>query len=223
MFYFVNFYLGACLASFMAVITDRYPNQNFIWGRSYCFNCQHQLAWRDELPIFSFLLLKGRCRFCQQLIPKTLLIVEICGGLVLSRLNFFDISAWVEILFLASLLLLSLMDIKQHYFDTIWLSPILLALIFRRISVTFFDWQDCLQLVPIVGAMVISIILGKFGQGDLLIYLAIALFYHPARANFSLLLGCLLCIIWAYWKKPKGELPFLPFITSGLVLALFFS
>lgn len=59
-------FLGACLASFWAVIAYRSANNLAWWrGRSCCDHCRQQLYWYDNLPLFSYPLLKGRCRFCQ--------------------------------------------------------------------------------------------------------------------------------------------------------------
>lgn len=64
--YFVLYgLLGAVTGSFLNVCILRIPeNQNFVTGRSHCPACGHVLAFYDMVPVLSWLLLKGRCRYC---------------------------------------------------------------------------------------------------------------------------------------------------------------
>ncbi|MEK7669445.1 MAG: prepilin peptidase [Patescibacteria group bacterium] len=82
------FLFGTGLGSFIMVIANRY-NTGLPWikSRSICFSCNTQLQRNDLVPIFSFLLLKGRCRYCQSKIPKETFFVEILMG-ILSVLAF---------------------------------------------------------------------------------------------------------------------------------------
>jgi len=80
----VLFTLGVVFASFGNVLIYRYPN----WGsmkdtpNSYCPNCKHRLAWYDLFPIFSYIFLGGKCRYCHEKISPRYIIVEISGGLI---------------------------------------------------------------------------------------------------------------------------------------------
>jgi len=75
------FLFGAAVGSFLNVLIDRLPRrEGVLWGRSRCENCHTLLPWYDLVPIFSFLLLGGRCRFCHAQIPRRLLLVEILSG-----------------------------------------------------------------------------------------------------------------------------------------------
>ena len=60
------FFFGVSIGSFLNVLIDRLPQERKITGRSVCDYCQHQLAWYDLIPIFSFFLLKGHCRYCRK-------------------------------------------------------------------------------------------------------------------------------------------------------------
>lgn len=86
MFYFyliLVFLFGAALGSFILVIADRHnTGLPFFKGRSICFSCSAQLQNKDLVPIFSFILLKGKCRYCHSKIPKEALIVEILMGIL---------------------------------------------------------------------------------------------------------------------------------------------
>lgn len=82
-FLILIFLFGAALGSFIAVIADRYnTGLPFFKGRSICFSCNTQLQRKDLFPIFSFLFLRGKCRYCQSRIPKEAFIIEILMGIL---------------------------------------------------------------------------------------------------------------------------------------------
>ena len=78
MIYFYVFILCSCVGSFANVLIYRLPKkENFVNGRSYCPNCHHTLKMRDMIPIFSWFLLKGKCRWCHHKISICYPLVEI--------------------------------------------------------------------------------------------------------------------------------------------------
>jgi len=69
--------LGLIIGSFLnCVIYRLHIKKSFLRGRSFCPHCRHQLAWYDNLPLLSFVLLKGRCRYCQRRISWQYPLVE---------------------------------------------------------------------------------------------------------------------------------------------------
>ncbi len=76
------FFLGASVGSFLNVLIYRFHQRKNIFGRSFCPHCQHQLYWFDLIPIFSFFILRGRCRHCRQKISWQYPIVEMTAGLL---------------------------------------------------------------------------------------------------------------------------------------------
>ena len=82
------FFTGASIYSFLEVIVDRVPKkESFIKGRSYCDSCGHELKAIDLVPIFSWLFLGGKCRYCHEKIPAVLFIKELIGGASLSLIT----------------------------------------------------------------------------------------------------------------------------------------
>jgi len=83
------FFFGAALGSFIMVIANRYnTGLSFLRGRSICFACNAELQKKDLIPIFSFLFLRGKCRYCQSKISKETIIVELLMGVLLVILAF---------------------------------------------------------------------------------------------------------------------------------------
>src|SRR2546430_11700038 len=75
--------LGLCLGSFLNVCIVRLPNdQSLLSPPSACPRCKHPIAWRDNIPVASWLLLKGRCRHCGAPISRQYPVVEAAVGLI---------------------------------------------------------------------------------------------------------------------------------------------
>ena len=80
------------MGSFSKATVDRMINNTSLRGRSYCVYCKKSLRWYDLIPLFSYLLLKGRCRFCRKNIPIENLLFEAVLGIIVGVLF------WVTVL-----------------------------------------------------------------------------------------------------------------------------
>lgn len=81
--YFIIFIMGTFFGSFYTLAVYRIPKrQDIVHTHSYCPNCNHKLGFLDLFPIFSYILLGGKCRYCKQKIRPRYLILEILSGLV---------------------------------------------------------------------------------------------------------------------------------------------
>src|SRR4030042_6807359 len=77
------FILGLCVGSFLNVVIFRLKEgRNFIKGRSICPKCKHKLAWHDNIPLLSYILLKGKCRHCGKKISMQYPAVELAAGVL---------------------------------------------------------------------------------------------------------------------------------------------
>jgi leader peptidase (prepilin peptidase)/N-methyltransferase len=74
------FIFGTAIGSFLNVLIDRLPNERSIMGRSHCDHCKHVLNWYDLFPLVSFILLKGKCRYCNNKIPSVIPLIELITG-----------------------------------------------------------------------------------------------------------------------------------------------
>ena len=148
------FLFGSALGSFLAVIANRYnTGLPFFKGRSFCFSCNTQLQKKDLIPLFSFLSLKGRCRYCQSKIPKEIFIIEVLMGALIMLVAFklgifgsnfqfsiFNFQLIFNFLILISIfgtiLLISIYDLKHFIIP----NSFLLVLFFLS-SLLFFDFS----------------------------------------------------------------------------------
>ncbi|MDO8663699.1 MAG: prepilin peptidase [Candidatus Wildermuthbacteria bacterium] len=81
--YFFIFFFGLAVGSFLNCVIYRLEEgKSFLKGRSYCPHCKHNLSWQDLVPVLSFLILRGKCRYCRGKISVQYPLVEIATGLL---------------------------------------------------------------------------------------------------------------------------------------------
>ncbi|QQS15963.1 MAG: prepilin peptidase [Candidatus Moraniibacteriota bacterium] len=143
MLVFLDFFIfGLLIGSFLNAVLWRMREGIGLGGRSMCPQCRAKIAWYDNIPIFSFLFLRGKCRSCRLAISWRYPIVECVTGILFALLGmtFFslgDISSWVlTVLYLVSasiLVLIFLFDLDTMEIPNIliwigvgWSLPMLL-------------------------------------------------------------------------------------------------
>lgn len=243
--YLVVFIFGAVVGSFLNCALCRMEHKkSFIKGSSFCPKCNHKLAWFDLIPIFSFLLLKRKCRYCHDKISFQYLITEIATGLLFLLLFYFIGFNFKLIYCLIIFCLLEMIFIHdlKHYIipDRLIFSLIGIVLIFNILN--FFvncklKIENCISLFHIVMAIVVSagfffliwlISQGKWmGFGDVKLALFMGLFLGwPAilpALFFAFIFGSVvgLILIANKKKKLKSQVPFGPFLITGTLFAFF--
>jgi leader peptidase (prepilin peptidase)/N-methyltransferase len=109
--------LGMIIASFLNVCADRLPaGQSLAYPPSHCPACSRRLAAKDLIPVFSYLWLRGRCRYCRATIPRRVLWVEVSTA-VLFGLAYWQYGLSVELpiaLFYISLFMVILVIDLEH-------------------------------------------------------------------------------------------------------------
>ena len=206
------FILGGLWGSFANVCIHRLPqNKGVVSGRSYCTKCKKKIIWYDNIPIFSYLLLEGKCRKCKKTISFQYILVEAISALAfLGIYLFYGITlttVFIIILFL-SFLIIFFIDLKHYIIPDVLTFP-MMALGFLK----SFDPN----LNPIFSNYINSLIGGLFGYG--IIWLLI-FFYKQIRKKEGMGLGDakLLAVIgfWFGWSS----IPFVIFFSS--IIALIF-
>lgn len=82
-FYIIIFIIGTLFGSFYTLAVYRIPKrQDIVHTHSYCPNCNHKLGLLDLFPVFSYIFLRGRCRYCKEKIRPRYLILEILSGIL---------------------------------------------------------------------------------------------------------------------------------------------
>lgn len=105
-----HFILGLLVGSFVNVLIDRLPHgENVLWNRSHCDYCKKTLRWFELIPIFSFLIQRGRCRRCRKKLSIQYPLVELATGIGFTFLHSFPFC-----LLFISLLVIFVADLKYQ-------------------------------------------------------------------------------------------------------------
>ena len=218
-----NFLIGTCLASHACVIAERAGKEDFIFTRSKCTNCKQQLSLLDEIPLVSYLMLKGRCRYCKVHIPCEYFLVEFLGGFAFCKIDFSSISGINTALVLFSLLLAAISDYQSKEFDVAFIVPAsIIATIHLLVNFQKISSVDLIHFFSIFALFVYEIFKNKLGSGDLLVYLVLALYFSPQFANLAFLVASLILIILFKTDEldRKASVAFIPFIYIGVIIQL---
>ncbi len=125
--YILIFIIGTLFGSFFTLATYRIPlGQDITHKRSYCPNCNHKLSFWDMIPIFSYIFLGGKCRYCKTKIRIRYLLLEVITGIVFTlfalsiNLNIYTISLSKILYLVFGLLYISILFIiagidKERY------------------------------------------------------------------------------------------------------------
>jgi leader peptidase (prepilin peptidase)/N-methyltransferase len=112
------FILGSCVGSFLNVCIYRLPKDMSIVGpRSFCPQCKHPIRWYDNIPILSYFLLKGKCRFCSAKISPRYPFVELLTAVIFVVLYSHFGPCWnlaKYTFFFCFLVVVSFIDIDYH-------------------------------------------------------------------------------------------------------------
>lgn len=233
--YIYSFLIGICVASFINVVIWRIPQGiSIAKGRSFCPTCDHKLAWYDLFPIFSYLFLKGKCRYCGAKIPWRDTCIEVLGGLIgIWCFQHFQFSWDTLLVFSICMILLAVMMID---FDTMTIpNGLTLALLVPIIMMTILHPEISLWN-RLIGFFVVSLpmylltllIPDCFGGGDIKL-IAVCGFLlgwqNTLLAGFiSILLGGVYaCYLLLSKKAKKGaHIAFGPYLIVGIIVSLFY-
>ena len=142
--YFFIFVLGLVAGSFLSAFTYRYPrNISIALGRSFCDKCKAKIAWYDNLPLLSFLLLKGKCRNCGKKISPRYPFIELSTALAFSLIAFFLNNCTTTLQ--GQSFKGEVLCIWQGYLG-FWALPFLLFLVLALITIFVIDLEN--QLIP---------------------------------------------------------------------------
>jgi len=216
------------LGSFINVIILRVPKgKSIILPNSHCVKCNHSLSWYENIPIISFVFLRGRCKKCKVPISYQYPIIEFLTlslGVILYIKLAFSIELLVYTIIFALLLSLSMIDIHYHAVpDSINLLILTIALIFA--PNTFESIQSALY---IAGALVLlrfylSYILKKeaMGEGDIILGATMGAVVGVKFAFIALFLSSLIALPLALYMLIRyrvKELAFIPFLAFALLI-----
>ncbi|MBN2283070.1 MAG: prepilin peptidase [Deltaproteobacteria bacterium] len=230
---------GAVVGSFLNVCIYRIPSErSIVLPASHCPHCSHPIAFYDNIPIFSYLVLRGRCRHCKTLISLVYPLVELLTAL-LSLFLFLRFGLSFKYLFAfvftCSLIVITFIDLEHQIIpDIISLPGIplfsLTAILFMDVSL-----RDSLIGIVVGGGILYLIAAGYqilkktegMGGGDIKLLAMMGGFLGWQSLLFVILVSSLLGavvgigVIIAQKGDMKYAIPFGPFLSIGAVSYLF--
>ena len=201
----INFYfftIGTCIASFLGLVVDRFPNQSILAPRSHCDQCQHVLGVWDLIPILSQLLHRFRCRYCHQTYPFWYCLFEVWSGLLfLAYANgFFSLPQLLTLLGAAVLAIYDLRFMEYPLF--IWCCLHALVL--------FLSGSNLLMLVFLLLAIGAHFFFIGMGAGDFLLLATFSLSFSSTQILILIQIASILGILVFALKKERDRIPFVP-------------
>ena len=242
MFYIGVFIIGCIFGSFSNVCIFRLPNNKKISkGRSFCINCKKEINWFDNLPLLSFVILKGKCRYCNNSISFQYFLVELIAGLsFIYTYHFFGFS--ITSVLLATLIIFFIIiffiDLK-HYIIPNELTFPLMAVGFLKsflpnLNQTIFPNYINSLIGGIIGYGIIWLIILLYkkirnkdgmGLGDAKLLAVIGFWFGWISIPFVIFLSSVIALIIVIpdllkkSKKLSSQIPFGPHI---IIATLFF-
>jgi leader peptidase (prepilin peptidase)/N-methyltransferase len=129
------FVTGLLVGSFLNVCIYRLPRrESIVWPASHCTTCNRDLSWYENVPVISWLVLRGRCRSCREAISPTYPIVELITALIFA--GGFVVYGWtpllaVRLLFACAMIVLFVIDLRHRILpNAITIPGIVIGLIF---------------------------------------------------------------------------------------------
>lgn len=237
------FLIGVFVGSFLNVIIDRLPRKETIAkGRSHCEFCKKELVWYDLIPLLSFLMLKGKCRYCHKKLSLYYPIIEFSTG-ILFAVTYLWISQIYHLPFTIYHLIYYLIIISAFiviFFEDLKFGIIPDKIVFPAVFISFLylilntKYLILNNFFSAFGAFAFFLILflitkGKgMGFGDVKLSFLLGLILGFPKIILALYLafltGAILGIILIIWRKKrslKDTIPFGPFLIAGTLLSLF--
>lgn len=249
------FIIGACTGSYLCCQARRLrlkeQHKKPLGNRSVCLHCHYKLKWYDNLPIISWLMLRGKCRKCRKKIGLTELFSEL--GLALAflllsfSLNLATATSLEWTIFIATLLLTTILAFLAIYdglygelpsqclaLAIICATSILVLKEYTLISTNGFSmelvWKPILSFVALGGIYFTLYFISKgrwVGDGDWLLGTAIALaLYDPWLALITLFLANFIACLVMYpttKSKKNHKIHFGPFLFIAFVITTSFA
>lgn len=239
--------IGCIIGSFLNVVIWRVPNHISIVNpkRSFCPTCKAQIAWYDNIPVISWMVLHAKCRNCKEPISARYPLVETLTGLAFTAVmaggvfGLYDPWALPELFFLAAMsIVVAFIDLDHHLILNVIIYPSLAisAMLLALASLLTGDWMR--MAYALVGAVALGafylllalIWVDSMGGGDIKLAVVLGLVLGwlgwpqlIVGAFGAFLVGGIISIVMLAMRKVKlrGGIPFGPSMVVGAWIGIF--
>ncbi|MFF3023460.1 prepilin peptidase [Gottfriedia sp. NPDC057948] len=233
--YFTFFVMGLVFGSFFNVVGLRVPiGKSIISPGSTCSNCGHKLSSIELIPVFSFLLQRGKCRSCGMLISKLYLLIEILTGMLFVFSIYetgFHMELMIALSIISLLIIIVVSDVNYMIIPNRILLFFLFIFSFERIVFPLDPWWS--SIVGAIGAFVVLLLInliskGGMGGGDIKLFSVLGIILGWELTLIAFMLACFLgsiygvVVILSGKLKRSNPIPFGPFIAMGGLISYFY-
>lgn len=224
---------GILIGSFLNVLILRIPlKEEFVKTRSHCPKCQYQLKWYDLIPILSYIALRGRCRKCQVSISPQYPLIELLNGVAylgIYKYMGLSITTILTCIAFSILLVIFIIDIRYMIIPNGLVVALFILAVIETIVMRAY-------LQNIIGFFAVSVFLlvlliitrGGLGFGDVKLMAVAGLLIGWQKIILALMIGSIVgsligigLLVFKITKR-KEPIPFAPFLTVGIMLAMLF-
>jgi len=233
--------LGTAIGSFLNVCIDRLPiGKSLAYPPSHCDACQHRLLPKDLIPVFSYLWLRGHCRYCQAPIPRRVFWVEFGSGLLFALIFWrYGLSAEfaVNALYCCLFIVLGVIDLEHKLILNKITYPaaavaLIISVLLPQAEVIHLPWLENINgviggAIGFVLLLIPALILrGGMGWGDVKMAALIGLVVGFPLVFVALVMGLILgglvagILLLFRIKGRKEPIPFGPFLSLATMATL---
>ena len=246
MLYIAFFILGSLWGSFSNVCIYRLPNSgNVAKGRSFCPNCKNTIKWFDNIPFFSYLFLKGKCRQCSKPISFQYLVVELLSAISFVIIfHLYGISITTLLLLILSIffIIIFFIDLKHFIIPNVLTFPLMVIGFLKsfdpNLNQTIFPNYVNSLIGGLFGYLIIWSIIFLYknirkkegmGLGDAKLMAVIGFWFGWISIPFTIFISSTVALIIIIpslinqSKKMSSEIPFGPYIIIGCILYVTFA
>ena len=234
------FVLGACIGSFVNVCIYRIPaGLSIVHPPSSCPGCNTRIRFYDNIPIFSYLMLKGKCRSCDKPISFRYPFVELLtGAFALACVISFGptFSGIVAFIFVTVLIVVTFIDLDHRIIPDAISLPGILFFFLASFWNPYIDWQSSALGIMVGGGSLFAVAWGYqrftgregMGGGDIKLLGMIGAMVGWQGVVFSLFAASVLgttiglVVMVRSGKDMRLAIPFGPFLAAGATIYLFF-
>lgn len=235
--YIIVLIYGLIIGSFLNVCIYRIPlNQSIAYPPSNCPSCNSQLKWKDLMPVISYIILKGKCRYCGEKISIRYPMQELFTAIVFlfTYYNFgFSLYFFKFVILFCFLIVISNIDIKHQDVYTVTTIPAIAVGVVLAIAEQYLSMTSVVNylLGGLIAAGVIALIVyitGAMGEGDIEIAGLCGIFLGWKLTIVMMILAFVtggvmgIVLIATKVKGRKEYIAFGPFLALGTTLAIFF-
>ena len=246
MFYLAAFVLGGIWGSFCNVCIYRLPdNDSVITGRSFCRSCKNKIKWYDNIPLLSFIFLRGKCRSCNNKISSQYFLVELISAISFLFIYFiYGLSITTLLLIILSIffIIIFFIDLKHYIIPNELTFPLMLIGFIKsfdpNLNQTIFPNYINSLLGGFFGYAVIWLIIFFYkkvrnkegmGLGDAKLMAVVGFWFGWASIPFTIFISsavALVLVIPSLIKKTRNmsaQIPFGPYIIIGCIIYVTFA